>query len=294
MSEEKNTPVEVKKDEGARSLGKSPYFSTAQGHRVSIFIAMGLMTIIFGVMLYTKKPEIERNGKPIPSPGISKNDPGINPKLLTEKDLINVIAHPKVERSFLGKIHIVSLRSISELPVGSEMKAVLDSGGTDGIVKARLTTPLVVDGEPVLPQEAVLFGKGKSGEDRLFIEFTKAILPTGEAYPIRAQAFDSSDRIQGLKGEFVGTKTKKMAGAIAFGFMGGMADGLQSNTNGSIFMQQQRPSVRDGALNGASKAALDQSQAFMEEMKNSPNIIEVKSGTPIIVITDEPKAKRDL
>ena len=55
----------------------------------------------------------------------------------------------------------------------------------------------------------------------------------------------------------------------------------------------RRPTARDAALAGASKAALDQSQAYLEEMKKSPNIIEVKAGTEISVMTDEPKQKRE-
>jgi hypothetical protein len=191
----------------------------------------------------------------------------------------------------MGKIKVLNLRSVSEVPVGSEVKAVLVSGATDGIVKARLMAPLLVDGDPILPEKSVLFGRGKSGEDRLFVEFSKVIFPTGEAYPIRAQAFDLSDNIQGLKGALVGKRTLKMAGAMAFGFLGGMADSLQ-DTSGSRFMQQ-RPSVRDAALAGTSKAALDQSQAYIEEMKKSPNIIEVQTGTEFIIITDEPKRKEN-
>ena len=169
------------------------------------------------------------------------------------------------------------------------MKAILTSGATDGIVKAVLTNPLLVDGEPALPERTVFFGKGKSGDARLFVEFTKVIFPTGESFPIRAQALDLSDQILGLKGAIVGTKTKKMAGAVAFGLVGGMTAGLQ-DTSGSFF-NSRRPTLRDGALAGASKASLDQSQIYLDEMKKSPNVIEVKSGTNILIMTDEPKAK---
>lgn len=296
MSDDQRPEVEVKADQGAESIGKDAYIAARDGEfkgrglQSSVFLAMLLVGLVFtAVRLTVKGDRQEKSGRPMSAPGITRDDISINPKLLTEKDLTNVIKRPRMDSSFLGKIKVVSLRSISELPIGSEMKAVLESGATDGIVKARLTAPLLVDGEPILPEHTVLFGKGKSGEERLLVEFSKVIFPTGESFPIRAQAFDTSDKILGLKGAFVGTRTKKMAGALAFGLVGGMASGLQ-NTSGSYFMMQQ-PSVRDAALAGAGKAALDQSQAYIEDMKKSPNIIEVKAGTKIVVITDEPKPK---
>jgi hypothetical protein len=136
-----------------------------------------------------------------------------------------------------------------------------------------------------------MFGRGKSGEERLYVEFTRAVLASGETIPIRAEAFDASDKILGLKGEFIGARTKKMAKAMAFGFLGGMADGLQQQTSGTFFMQGQRPSIRDGALAGASKAMLDQSQMYIDDMKNTPNVIEVKQGSGLYLIFDEPKKK---
>lgn len=297
MSEENRPNVNVKADAATTSLGKDAAYAAQdatvaqKNPRALVYVVMLFVVGIGLKMFFSKNQKIPTQGGSIPTPGMSYDSSGINPKLLTERDLTNVIKRPSVERSFLGKIKVVSLRSISELPIGSEMKAVLVSGATDGIVKAKLTSALIVDGEPALPENAVLFGKGKSSEERLFIEFSKVILPTGESYSIRAQAFDVSDKIQGLKGAFVGTRAKKMAGAVAFGFMGGMADGLQESS-GSYFVAK-KPTARDAALAGASKAALDQSAAYMEEMKKSPNIIEVKSGTELLVITDEPRAKKE-
>lgn len=299
MNSDNKPDVEIKADQGAESFGNDAYNAAiegdfdSKGFRSSALVMFGTMVMIFSIMLFSKRSDrSEQSGKGLSAPGVSLADNSINPKLLTERDLTNLIRRPPVATSALGKIRVVSLRSISELPIGSEMKAVLESGATDGIVKARLTAPLLVDGEPLLPERAVLFGKGKSGEERLYVEFSKVIFPSGESFSIRAQAFDVSDKIQGLKGALVGTRTKKMAGAITFGFLGGMAGGMQTNTSGSYFANQ-KPSTRDAALAGASKAALDQSQAYIDEMKNSPNIIEVKAGSAIIVITDEPKSRKE-
>ena len=77
---------------------------------------------------------------------------------------------------------------------------------------------------------------------------------------------------------------------MGFGLLGGMADGLQ-DTSGSMFAYERKRSLKDAALSGTSKAALDQSQSYMDEMKNAPNIIEVKRGTEFYLLFDEPKKK---
>lgn len=287
--------VQISPDQSVESLGKSQYFAARDGkydshaYRASLYIAISLVVLIFFAMYFTKDMDhAPKESAGWATPGIARQDGSINPKWLTERDLVNVIGPRRTEKSYMGKIRVVNLRGTAILPIGSEMSAVLASGATDGIVKARLTAKVVVDGETVLPERTILFGKGKSGDERLFIEFTKAILPNGDAFPIRAQAFDAADRILGLKGALVGTRTKKMAGAIGFGLIGGMAEGLQSDNGASYFMAK-RPTTRDAALAGASRAALDQSKLYLDEMKNAPNIIEVKAGTQVVVITDEPK-----
>lgn len=293
-------PVEIKPDVASDSIAKSNYLDAAngkfdaKGFRASVGVMLVIVILMTIIMFFTsRKPVQKTTGKLMQAPGSIMTDSQISSKLLTERDLTNLIQRPRIEKSNYGKIQVVSLHSISEIPVGSEARATLASGATDGIVKAKLTVPLIVDGEPVLPEHTTLFGRGKSGEERLFLEFNKAILPDGHVYPIRAQAFDATDKIIGMKGDIVGTRTKKTMAAMGFGFLGGMASGLQSTSGSSLFGYTQAPNIRDAALAGASKAALDQSQSYIEQMKQSPNIIEVKSGTELVVIFDEPKKKEE-
>ena len=146
--------------------------------------------------------------------------PIIESHIWSEQDLINQIPKRPVATSPLGKIQVFNLRALTEIPVGSEAKAILSSGASNGIVKARLSSPMLVDDEPVIPEGAVVFGRGHSTEERLFVEFSHVIFPSGESYPIRAQAFDASDKILGLKGALVGSKAKKLADGNGLGLHG--------------------------------------------------------------------------
>lgn len=292
-----NKPSEVLIEREGRTWrwGNSEYFRTWNGLKQTIsrsaIKALALpIALVIGVVTFFFSGQRELNdarGREVNVPSISQDVQILQAAILTGRE--NVISRPGVGSGVVGKIKVFNLRSLTEIPLGSEAKAVLESGASNGIVKAKLVSALKVDDEPIIPEGSTLFGRGKSTEERLFVEFQRAIFPNGESFAIRGQAFDVSDKVLGLKGAFVGNRTKKMGMAIGFGVMGGLADGLQETSGSSPWGLQQKKSMRDAALSGASKAALDQSQAYIEEMKNAPFIIEVKKGTEFYLIIDEPK-----
>lgn len=296
MSEESR--VYIEKEGKVFRWGQDAYFKTWNGLKETVSVtrvkAFALpLAVILSVLTFFfsgDRDATDTRGKEMDVPTVSQDVPTIAAPIYDGRESVNQIRAPRVATGAMGRIKVFNLRHLSEIPVGSEAKAILESGATDGIVKAKLVSALMVDGDPILPENAILFGRGKSSEERLFVEFQKAVFPGGESFAIRGQAFDIGDKILGLKGSVVGRRTKKMGMAVGFGVLGGMADALQE-TSGSSFFGYQKRSVRDAALAGASKAALDQSQAYMEEMKNSPNIIEVKKGTEFYLIIDEPKRK---
>ena len=285
--------VEIKSDEGFKSIGMSQYFKdTNLDPRYLKLLSFAVITAIFStylIVILKNKRVVGIDSKPVGSPDFRHEVPLASPGLIARQNNIGG-NKPGYYEPPKNRINITNLRSDLTLPVGTEGKAILVSGGTDGLIKAKILKPILVDNEPLIPENAVLIGIGKSGEDRLFVEFQKIVLPSGETYKITAQAFENDDRIQGIKGSIVGTRSKKMMMAMGLGFLGGMADGMRENTSGSYF-SSQKPTTRDAALSGASKAALDQSEAYLEEMKKSPNIIQVKSGTEFYFIIDDEKRK---
>jgi len=291
--------VLIERDGMTTPLGSESYLKTWNGLKYTLNVGV-LKTLAFplalmiGTAIYfgDHGHGIDLTGAALDPPGITLSVPVVDSKILVEQDLVNVIHTKKVDVSPLGHIQVFNMSSLTEIPVGSEAKALLVSGASNGIVKARLVTAMQVDGEPVIPEGATVFGHGKSTEERLFVEFTHVIFPSGDAYPIRAQAFDDSDKILGLKGAVVGSKTKKMALGMTLGFVGGMADGLQ-DTSGSVFDMGRKRSVKDAALSGAAKATLDQSQMELDQVRNAPEIIEVKQGTEFYLIVDEPKKSKE-
>ncbi len=182
-------------------------------------------------------------------------------------------------------IQVLSFTNATAIPPGAEAKAVLLTGATNGLIKARLTEPLKVDGVSLLEAGVLLIGQGRSTEERLYVDFKKAVYKDGKTVAISAQAYDASDTILGLKGSRVGDATLKLAASSGLYFLSGMATGLQ----GPSFDANGRPrrlSTGEAALNGVSQASSEQAKSYMESIKNRPPLIEVKSGTTFVVTFD--------
>ncbi len=182
-------------------------------------------------------------------------------------------------------IMVLSFIGDKKIPPGAEAKAVLLTGATNGLIKARLIENLKVDGVTLLDAGVLLMGQGRSTDERLFVDFKKAVFRNGKFVPISAQAYDFSDSILGLKGSRVGDISLKLAASSGLHFLSGLAAGLETpatDNNG----KPRRPKLGDAALNGVSTAASEQARGYMEEVKQKPPLIEVKVGTVFLVTFD--------
>ncbi len=182
-------------------------------------------------------------------------------------------------------IQVLSFINNREIPPGAEAKATLLTGATNGLIKARLVEALKVDGVSLLDAGVLLIGQGRSTEERLFVDFKKAVFRDGKTITISAQAYDTSDSILGLKGSRVGDATLKLAASSGLHFISGLATGLQAPSVDEAG-RPRRPSTSDAALTGVAQASSEQAKSYMESIKGRPVIIEVKSGTTFIVTFD--------
>lgn len=192
---------------------------------------------------------------------------------------------PAWARTKVTPIQVLNFANAKEIPPGAEAKAVLLTGASNGLIKARLAEPVKVDGVSLLEAGVLLIGQGRSTEERLFVDFKKAVFRDGKSVTISAQAYDASDTILGLKGSRVGDVGLKLAASSGLNFLSGMAAGLQAPSYTQSGMPVT-PTVGTAALNGVSKAASDQATMYMEQIKNRPPIIEVSIGTVFTVTFD--------
>jgi hypothetical protein len=183
----------------------------------------------------------------------------------------------------IERIKPINLAGFHGIPAGSEVGAQLISGGANGMVKAQLVENLKGGGEELLPKGTVLIGKGSSSDDRLYIAFKRAVRPDGESVKIAAQAYDSKDRIVGLKGKKISDYAFRLATSAGLIFLGGVADGMRGDSSQNPFYQK-RPTMREAALNGVSTATADMSRQQIEAMNNSQERVVVEHSTKLIVI----------
>lgn len=189
-------------------------------------------------------------------------------------------------RGILMKIEPIKpirLSQVKDIPSGAEVMTYLSSGASNGLVKAVLSENLKYDGDLLLKKGTTLIGKGNSSEDRLYIQFTRAISPDKSTMKVKAFAFDRSDRMMGLKGKKISDYAFKLATSAGFIFLGGVADGMIEDYSSNLF-EKRKPTMRDAALNGVSNATMETGKDMMNDLKSREARIEVASKTPVLVI----------
>jgi hypothetical protein len=225
----------------------------------------------------------------IPQIGVSSNSVYVPPVTNSVKEREVEKAQERAARQArLGPMKIepiktINLAQVKDIPSGSEVMALLSSGASNGLVKAVLTNDLKYNGDVLLPKGSVLIGKGSSSEERLYIQFTKAIAPDKGTLKIKAFAFDGGDRIIGLKGKKISDYAFKLAASAGLIFLGGAADGLREDYSSNPF-DRRKPTVRDAALNGVSTATVETGKDMMNDLKTKESRVEVASSTQILVI----------
>ncbi|MES3038358.1 MAG: TrbI/VirB10 family protein [Bdellovibrionota bacterium] len=184
------------------------------------------------------------------------------------------------------KIQPIRLGDRSGVLPGVEVIATLISGGANGLIKAKLPDGLRSSGELIFEPGTVLLGTGSSSDERLFIQFTKAISPDQSQLKIKGLAYDMGDRILGVKGKKISDYAFKLAASSGLIFLSGLADGMREES-GSASIERRRPTVKDAALNGVATSASELGKSTIQRMNSSQARIEVGHSTKVLVIFND-------
>lgn len=189
---------------------------------------------------------------------------------------------PRPVTSYAG-LQVVERPNFGKIPPGTMIKAKFMTGASNGPLKASLLEALNVNNEEIAPEGSILVGNGNSGDDRLTVQFTKLVFRDGKSQNIQAQACDLSDQTAGVKGKKVSKYAILLATGAGLNFLGGVAEGLQE-TQVQNGVATKKSDLKNAALNGASKAALDQSQEVLSELRNKKSVVQVDSGKEFYVL----------
>ena len=181
---------------------------------------------------------------------------------------------------------VVARPNSGHIPSGAQSRAKFITGASNGLITAALIEPLVFNGEELAESGSLLIGQGSSNDERLMVQFSKLVFKGGGHITIQAQGLDLEDQLLGIKGKKISKYLKMMTSGAALNFLGGLSEGLQESQvspNGTV---TKKSDLKNAALNGASKAALEQSQQLLSELKDQKSTVEIESGKEFIILFD--------
>lgn len=141
-----------------------------------------------------------------------------------------------------------------------------------------------------LPKNAVLFGQitydGKG--EKIFLKFTKGVLPSGQEFQLEAQALSPGDYSPGLAGHFHGNADTRVASSLGLTMLAGMSDVLteKESLGGGGLMPgsvMAKSTMKNALMHGVSQVAQDESTRQAQAIGQEPQYVTVDAGTDLIV-----------
>ncbi len=285
--------VTVAKDDGHKNrwaLGKFIYRQERDKKSLNTKVVVGLIAslMIFGALYSVTEAFFRANPGEFKSPFSFNETPGASAPIDVAKGQGLKRAKPpksqnRKKQVFYSGLEIVARPNAGVIPPGLFVKAKLISGALSGPVKAVLEENLTFNGEEYAPEGTFLVGSGSSGKNRLIIRFNKMLFKDGTVQKIQAQACDFSDQTAGLKGKRLSRYAMLLAAGVGLNFLGGVSEGLEE-TQVQNGVATKKSDLRNAMLNGASKAAFEQSKDVMTDFKEEKTVIQVDKDTEFYVL----------
>lgn len=141
-----------------------------------------------------------------------------------------------------------------------------------------------------LPKNSIVFGQiiyGGKGE-KVFIKFSKGVLPSGEEIQVEAQGLNPGDYSPGLIGRFHGNTDMRLASSLGLTLVAGMSDVLTEKESlggkgllpGSV---TPKSNMRNALFHGASKVAQTEANRQVEAIGQEQEYVTVDAGSDLIV-----------
>ncbi len=180
------------------------------------------------------------------------------------------------------------------LPMGTNLigktLTTIDTRAADQVVKVLLPYGGRASAGGELPKNTTLFGQvtydGKG--EKVFVKFTKGLLPSGQEFAVEAQALNPGDYSPGLAGHFHGNADTRVASSLGLTMIAGMSDVLteKESLGGGGFLPGSvtpKSTMRNAIMHGVSQVAQDEATRQAEAIGQEPQYVTVDAGTDLIV-----------
>lgn len=141
-----------------------------------------------------------------------------------------------------------------------------------------------------LPPETILMGQfNYPGQgQRVFIIFTKAVLPDGQEIAIQAQALSSKDYRSGVIGDYHGNKGSQMASVLGLSMISGVSEIMVEKQGlGQSFNATPKSTLRNGIYNGVAKVTETEANDQASQLAQTPKFVTIDSGSDVIISLGE-------
>lgn len=186
-------------------------------------------------------------------------------------------------------------REDSSLPTGSnfigKLISTIDTRDAKQFIKVLLPYGGSFDGKKVLDKDTMILGTAQYmgiGE-KIYLSFTKAILPDGQEMEINAQALDPSDYSSGIRGEYHGTAGVRIATTLGLSMVSGMTEVLtEKKVHGESGAITPRSTMKNALYHGVSKVSEMEASRQASELGQEKAYVTVEAGTDLIISLTAP------
>lgn len=180
------------------------------------------------------------------------------------------------------------------IPMGTNIigktLTTIDTRQADQLVKVLLPYGGRFQGGGEIPKNAIVFGQvsyGGKGK-KVFVKFSKGILPSGEEFSLEAQALSSSDYSPGISGRFHGNADLRIASTLGLTMVAGMSDVLtEKESLGGSALQSgavtAKANMKNALYHGVSEVAKSEAQRQAEAIGDEQEYVTVDAGSDMIV-----------
>lgn len=178
----------------------------------------------------------------------------------------------------------------NNLPLGTNVIGkLLSSIDTRNLSTKKVILPYGVKsktGDVLLPVGTIIIGQpGYPGQgEKVFINFTKGVLPHGKQFDLQGQALSTNDNSPGLTGVFHSNTVNRVASVLGLSMVSGVTEVLvEKESLGQGFNVTPRPYVKNGLLNGVSKVANTEANIQASKLAAKPEYVTIDTGQDLIV-----------
>jgi type IV secretory pathway VirB10-like protein len=145
-----------------------------------------------------------------------------------------------------------------------------------------------------IPKNTIIFGKISYQEKgtKVFIEFSKGLLPDGREVKLKAQALSSKNYSPGVNGDYHGKQTERIAAALGLSMVSAMTNTLTERealgtgagpTGGAASEVTIKANTKNALYQGLSKVSDMEASRQASELGGLPEYVTIPAGRELII-----------